>query len=354
MGNATAKDIAKKLGLSPATVSVALNGKPGVSQATRERVLAAAAELGYAMTKGILPEHNLLCFLIYTDPAVGVARETTFYTFVLQGVETAAKALGYRILIRHYDADCGFEEQVCDILGDISGMIVLGTDMTLSRRAALGPFLGETELPFPIVIIDNFTFSAYLDCVGNDNLYGAKSAISHLIDLGHRRIGYLRAQQRITNFDDREHGIKMALLEHTGPDAPPLEIIPVDIAADKAFADVSAWLRGCTSLPDALFAENDVVAAAAIRALKANRVRVPDDVSIMGFDNVPICEMVDPTISTVHSFKEKLGSTAVSLLHRRILNRDTVRTAQASGVVKIAMSTRIIDRSSVVRRTDRD
>lgn len=193
-----------------------------------------------------------------------------------------------------------------DIIHDISGLLVLGTDMTLSRRKEIGPLIGDVNLPFPIVIIDNFIFSAYVDCVGNDNLYGAKSAISYLIDRGHRRFGYLRAKQRITNFDDRENGIRMALAEHLGS-YEPLEIIDVDIAADKAYQDICRWLDGQTSLPDALFAENDVVAAAAIRAFNTHGIRVPEEISVMGFDNIPVCEMVEPTITDCAFLQRKAG-----------------------------------------------
>ena len=88
----TAKEIAQKLGISTASVSVALNGKPGVSRATREKVLAAAKELGYVPPHG--DEGQTLCFLIYLDEAVGVAQASSFYTFVLQGVEAAAQGAG--------------------------------------------------------------------------------------------------------------------------------------------------------------------------------------------------------------------------------------------------------------------
>ena len=331
MPGITAKEIAKRLGLSTASVSVALNGKPGVSPATRQRILAAAAEMGYAPLKSAASDAKLLCFLIYVDQIVGIAQESTFYTFVLQGIETAAKEFGYRTLIRYYHANQSFEEQMSDIIHDISGLLVLGTDMTLSRRKEIGPLIGDVNLPFPIVIIDNFIFSSYL------------------IDRGHRRFGYLRAKQRITNFDDRENGIRMALAEHLGS-YEPLEIIDVDIAADKAYQDICRWLDGQTSLPDALFAENDVVAAAAIRAFSTYGIRVPEEISVMGFDNIPVCEMVEPTITTVHSFKERLGIEAVNLLHKRILNGENVQAAQASGIMKLSMSTRIVTRKSVASK----
>lgn len=346
MPGITAKEIAQRLGISTASVSVALNGKPGVSRATRQRILAAAAEMGYSTGKTPSTENKLLCFLIYVDQNVGIAQESTFYTFVLQGIEAAAKELGYRTLIRYYYADQSFEAQMSDIVPDLSGLLVLGTDMTVSRRREIGPLIGDVELPFPIVVVDNFIFSAYVDCVGNDNLYGAKSAMSYLIDQGHRRFGYLRAKQRITNFDDRENGIRMALTEHLGTTAP-LEIIDVDIAADKAYRDICHWLDEKAELPDALFAENDVVAAAAIRAFNTRGIHVPSDISVMGFDDIPVCEMVEPTITTVHSFKERLGMEAVELLNKRIQKGETVQVAQASGVIKLSLSTRVVARRSV-------
>ena len=201
-----------------------------------------------------------------------------------------------------------------------------------------------------MVIVDNFIFSAYVDCVGNDNLYGAKSAISYLIDRGHRRIGYLRANQRITNFDDREAGIRMAIAEHLGNGPQVLETIGVSVSAEGAYRDVCRWLERTSHLPDALFGENDVIAAAAIRALKMKGIRVPEDISVMGFDDIPVCEMVEPTITTVHSFKESLGREAVGLLHRRILAGQNGETAQASGVIKLSLSTRIVERQSVANK----
>ncbi|MGI5977413.1 MAG: LacI family DNA-binding transcriptional regulator [Candidatus Limivicinus sp.] len=347
MSGITAKELAQKLGISAASVSVALNGKPGVSPATRQRILEAAAQAGYSTFKTAPAAGKSLCFLMYIDPEIGIVQETTFYSFVLKGIESAAKELGYRVLIRYYYADQDFDAQMYDIINDISGLLILGTEMTASSPNRLKDLICEAGLPFPVVIIDNFIFSAYTDCVGNDSMYGVKSAISYLIDRGHRRFGYLRSKQRITNFDDRENGIRMALTEHLGSSGAPLEVINVDISADRAYQDICSWLDTKTALPDAIFAENDVLAAAAIRAFNIRGVLVPEDVSVMGFDDIQICEMVVPTITTVHSFKEKLGIQAVGLLHNRIKNGETIREARASGIIKLSMSTRIVERGSV-------
>ena len=114
--------------------------------------------------------------------------------------------------------------------------------------------------------MDNFIFSAYVDCVGNDNLFGAKSAISYLIDRGHRRIGYLRANQRITNFDDREAGIRMAIAEHLGNGPQMLETLGVSGSAGWAYRDVFRWLGRISPLPVPLVGDNEVISGAAIWA----------------------------------------------------------------------------------------
>ena len=224
------------------------------------------------------------------------------------------------------------------------GMIVLGTDFTAARRREIAGLI-DAALPFPVVVADSFVCSAYVDCVGNDNLYGAKSAMSYLIDQGHRRFCYLRARQRIANFDDREHGIRMALSEHLG-EAGCLTTLEVDIAAEGAYRELLEKMDP-RNLPDAFFAENDVVAAAAIRALRALGVQVPEAVSVMGFDDIPVCELVEPALTTVHAFKETLGAEAMGLLHRRIARGQTIRDAQATGLIKLSLSTRIVPRRSV-------
>lgn len=346
MSGATAKEIAKKLGISAASVSVALNGKPGVSAATRQRVLATAAEMGYYAPKTTSADSRQFCFLIYMDPQVGIVQASAYYTFVLQSVERAAKNLGCRVLIRYYYSNRTFAEQMNDILQDVDGLLVLGTDMTGARQSELGQMIVTGTLPFPVVIIDNFIYSAYADCVGNDNLYGTKAAVSYLIDQGRRTFAYLQAKQRVPNFEDRENGIRLAIGEHLGSDAAPLTVVPVDISLDQTFQDICRWLGSCRTLPDAIMAENDEVAAAAIRALRFYSIAVPAEVSVMGFDDIPICEMVDPAISTVHTHKEQLGSEAVSLLYRRIVAGETAQSIRGHGCIKLALSTRIVARGS--------
>ncbi|MDD3921477.1 MAG: LacI family DNA-binding transcriptional regulator [Eubacteriales bacterium] len=313
MAHVTAREIAEHLGISAAAVSMALNGKRGVSEETRERVLAEAGKHGYSTPRAHRERKQpirTISFVIYVG--AGIAAQTSFSTFVLQGVDAAAKNYGYRVVVHYFYSSHPIEQQMHNILQDTAGIVLLGTDITEAQRDMLNDQLPK-DMGIPIVMVDNFLFASYVDCVGNDNMYGAKSAVSYLLKCGHRRIGYLRSKQRIANFEDRDVGIRLALEEHANLNPAPLQTIEVDISSEIAYSDMCQWLDAGNKPADAYFAENDVLAAAAIRALMLHGYRVPNDVSVIGFDDVPICEMVDPSITTMHSFKERLGEFAVFL-----------------------------------------
>lgn len=349
MAHVTAREIAEHLGISAAAVSMALNGKRGVSEETRERVLAEAGRHGYSTPRAHrakkTPPVKTISFVIYVG--AGVAAQTSFSTFVLQGVDAAAKEYGYRVLVHYFYSSHPIEQQLQTILADTSGVVLLGTDITHEQCELIMQRL-PSEIRIPAVVVDNFLFASYVDCVGNDNMLGARSAVTYLLKCGHRKIGYIRSKQRIANFEDRDAGIRIALEEHDHLNPAPLQVVCVDIASEIAYSDMCRWLDAKNVPATAFFAENDVLAAAAIRALILHGYRVPEDVSIIGFDDVPICEMVSPNITTMHSFKERLGEFAVSLLHRRIQSGDTVFTTRDTGPVKIAVATQVEERDSVL------
>lgn len=344
MANITAKAIAQRLGISAAAVSMALNGKPGVSQETRELVLEEAIKSGYLTPRAARSGSSVtqaISFVIYVG--AGIAAQTSFSTFVLQGVEARAKSLGYRVVLHYLYEKQPLEEQLAAITGETSGIILLGTDITEQQRDSISKQI-DTGIGVPLVVVDNFLFASYVDCVGNDNMFGAKAAVSYLIRCGHRAIGYLRSRQRVTNFEDREIGVRLALEENDGLCLEPLQCIDVDICSEEAYRDVCRWLQEGNTPASAYFAENDVLAAAAIRAFSSNGYRVPEDVSIIGFDDVPVCEMTQPTITTMHSFKENLGEISVGQLHQRIVTGDK---PMLTGALKIAVSLSVKERNSV-------
>ena len=141
----------------------------------------------------------------------------------------------------------------------------------------------------------------------------------------------------------REQGIREALKEanlelHT--------VVDVDIASEGAFRDVDRWLKSEPVLPEAFFAENDVVGLAAIRALTLHRIKVPERVAIVGFDDIPLSSLTTPSLTSVHSFTEELGNIAFQTLSERIQSGLSVSAARNQGLRKISMSTPLVPRES--------
>lgn len=345
MAAVTAKQIAKKLGLSPAAVSLALNGKTGVSENTRALVLEAAMQMGYvkAEAAGAAPPQRTVCFIRYAGSIVSIAEHTSFSSFVLQGVEARAAELGYYTQVRYHHIGDLYNPQTLAHIRKADGIIFFGTDITRAQLPEIEQFLQCLDT-IPVVVVDNFHLSGRVDCIGNDGYGGAKAAGEYLLRTGHQKIGYVRARSRLRLFSERERGIRAAL-EEAGRELS--AVVDVDISSEGAFQAFDAWVKQKPNLPDALFAENDIIAAAVIRVLKKHGFRVPDDISVVGFDDIPMCEMLDPPLSTVHVFKEELGITAMELLHYRISRGEVPHCDPKFAAHSTTLSTRFVSRFSV-------
>ena len=345
MAGITAKMIAEQLGLSPAAVSIALNGKTGISEATRQEVLSAAEKMGYNPGKlaAIKNQHKSLCFVFYVNKLVSIAENTTFSSFVLKGAEAAASALGYNMFVRYFNAGELFADPVEKILSGSDAILLLGTDITAESRNEILSFLRRVG-DKPVVIIDSYENFGITDCVCNDNFGGGKQAGEYLIQRGCRRIGYLRSRQRMDIFRQREAGLTAAL---AGAGMTVDTVIDTEMSFDDAYRQFDKYLNTAQTLPDGFFAENDNIAAAAIRALNAHGVKVPEQVSIIGFDDIPICELTAPSLTTVHSFKEQLGSAAVQMLAAHFLFHRDDAAADSKGPMTLSVSTKLHIRDSV-------
>lgn len=341
--NITAKELARQLGVSQSAVSIALNGKPGISDKTRATILAAAIEEGYCAEESpaiLQKPKKTICYMIFVDEnTANVADHSTFSTFVFQGIDAAAAQLGYKTLIRYCYADSLLLQQMADVLQHVDGIILLATNYLAQHTESIERFLQEIS-HIPIVAVDSFALCHQLDCVGNDCFGGGQLVAQHLLQLGHTSIGYIRFRQRLSAFQERENGLRAGLSAEGLSFA---SVVDVDISSDGAFYDFDAWLSTNPALPTAFFAENDVIAAAALRALKKHGIQVPQEIVLVGFDNVAISELVDPPLTTIHSHKEQLGALAMNILHQRM-----TQTSHKSddGLVRASLSMSLVVRES--------
>ena len=286
---------------------------------------------------------NPICFVFYVNQLISIAENTTFSTFVLQGAETAASARGYSIMVKYVHAGESIAKQLENTVNEADGFIILGTDLNNGSRADMKDFSDFVDGK-PVVIVDSTLDFGFADCVVNDNYGGAMSAAKYLISRGFKKIGYIRSKHRIVNFEQREAGLNAALKE-AGFECH--SVVDSEVSLDEAFKSIDGYLNTGAELPEAFFAENDIIAAAAMRALNAHHISVPEQISIIGFDDIPICELTAPSLSTVHSFKDQLGETAVDLLFLKFGRVSAEKVDETRGCRTVSVSTELHIRDSV-------
>lgn len=331
----SAKELAKKLNVSPATVSMVLNNKSGISAATRDKILAAAKEYGYDLSKYATHSeatHNI-CFVIYKKSGEVIA-DTPFFSDLTEGISNACKSRNLNLSIMYLYGKEPIEPQIKELADkDYDSILLLATEMS---REDFTPFL---ELSHSLVVLDCYYEDLPLDTVLINNVQGAYVATAHLAEQGFKKIGYLKSSFRIANFDERADGYFKALRHYHLKKN--LTIIPeLSPSMEGAYRDMKELLKQGVPLADAYFADNDLIAAGAMRAMLETGIRIPEDVSIIGFDDIPICNFLSPSLSTMNVQKHDFGILAVEQVQSRMAN-------PSRNTVKLELSTRLVSRNSV-------
>jgi DNA-binding LacI/PurR family transcriptional regulator len=322
------KDLAEQLQLSASTISLVLNDRPGIGQATRERVFERMRELGLA---DAIPRANRrrtgsLRLLLFRKSG-GIVTDTPFFSQLIEGVTTRCQDAGLSLRITQW---VGGAPPTAD-LSDCDGLVVLATELAAED---LAPF---NALPVPYVLLDAGLEDVRRDLVVIHNVQGAHDATMHLVAQGHVRIGYLRSRVMIQNFRERFEGYRKAL-DESGLAFDPTLVFELDPIAETAAE--SFRLPDRSAMPTAFFADNDIIALGAMKALLAAGFRIPEDVSLVGFDDMPMCAMAHPALTTVRVPKQQLGRSAVDRLLARIDRPD-------DEFVRIEIGTRLVERDSV-------
>jgi len=308
-----AKDLAQMLEVSPSAVSIALNGRPGISLQTRERILAAAAEHGISrparQPQAIIHYINLIIFKKHGL----VIGDTPFFSELIESVTTAAANLSYHIQLSYFYATQNHIEQFKSINSTgCTGVILLATEMTEEDLPLLA------QIKAPLVVLDNNVETAGYDCVVINNVPAAMQATAHLLAKGHRRIGHLCSSVDIMNFRERREGFLRAAAAAGDDLVGRLVTISVESTSDGAYRDMTNYLAKRPKLPQAFFADNDIIAIACLRALKEAGHAIPRELSIIGFDDVPYSRVVSPRLTTMHVPRDLMGRYAVNRLHEKI------------------------------------
>jgi DNA-binding LacI/PurR family transcriptional regulator len=335
------KDIADELGISPATVSLVLNNKPGIGDETRQRVLKFVEEKGYStnlLSKPALKNNRNIRFVIYKKHGK-VVSETPFFSKLMEGIDKEAREEGYNVLVSYINEIDNTHMDVLRILEESSldGILLLATEM---ENVDIEPF---RQLALPMVLLDsNFESERQVDIVIINNRQGTYEAVKHLTEYGHTEIGYLHSSVWINNFDERKTGF-MNALNSFGLKFNKRYLLELEPTMEGAYSDVLKYLESNITLPSAFFADNDIIAFGAIKAMREKGINIPQDVSIIGFDDMPFCEMIEPALTTLRVYKQRMGRIAVKRLIEKIEHNP-------EEVIRIEVNTELIERKSVFNK----
>lgn len=332
-----AKEIARLLGVSPSTVSMAINNRPGVSAARRQEIIEKINQLGCSglLSKESSSERNI-GFIVYKNSG-DILGESPFFTLLMEGVGKAVRENGGNLMFMQIVKDGPIQDQKRIIsANNCRGFIIFATEAFENDMA----FFHALKLPF--VILDNDFSEEGANTVCINNRQGVLLAIRHLRKLGHRNIGYLRSKSEINSFTARFDAFcaHMARLELA---VRPENVVNLSYSEQGACGDIADYLRGNPMLPTAFLADNDLLAYWAVKAFQEAGLSVPGDVSVVGFDDRPICTMSEPALTTVAVPRDVFGPAAVELLMKQLDNPE-------SGSIKIEVGVRLIQRESTAKR----
>jgi LacI family transcriptional regulator len=300
----TIKDVAREAGVSVATVSRVWNEAAFVSTATRQRVAAVAARLGYS------PHGAARSLITRTTHALGVLLPDLygeFFSEIIRGIDHTAQAAGYHILVSSsHDSKDEIDAALRSMRGRVDGLIIMSPD--LEARRTLQTLQGS----FPVVLLNGGAEAKAFDTITIENHEGAREMTRHLIARGHRRIAMVCGPQRNYDAAERLRGYHTALTE-SGIEHEASLVVRGDFSELSGYGAVSQLLE-LEPRPTAIFAANDSMAIGALSALREAGLRVPDDVAVAGFDDIPLARYMNPPLSTVHVDISQLGERAAALL----------------------------------------
>ena len=334
----TITDVARRAGVSKATVSAVVNDSGPVSEETRARVTAAVEALNYRPTRGAG------ALVARAGRSIGVLvkeLDNPYFSGVIAGVRDHAEQRGYSLLVSSSEREHDAERRAVDLLmaSDVAGLIVTPV---LDEDADLSHLFELKRRNIPFVLLGGIR-GVPASLVGVDNLTASRAAGEHLIELGHTRIVHFGGPPGSTQAGERVDGLRRACgaarIPFTDED-----VIPAGAHLADGYAAARAWFAACPpgQRPTAITCFNDLVAIGVCRALAELGLRVPQDIAVVGYDDIPLLEYLPVPLTSVRVPTRRMGELAAELLLRHVEEGPTVPTQ------KIYLDAELVVRRSTV------
>ena len=330
----TSSTVAAEVGVSQSTVSRALRGDPRVSSETRLRIEAAAERLGYRLASAPLPgpERTRTIGVVVADLT------NPFFPTLLTPIHDELRLMGYRVVLFAERTDIPTGQEALSRLLDRSIDGVLVTTATLGSR--LTEAMRRRDLP--VVLLNRYVDGMDVDRVVADNHEGGRLAGRHLLQLGHRRIGVINGPSNTSTCRDRYAGFTEALAEE-GVEVDAALVREGPYSHQSGYQHARELLR-LDDAPTAIFCGNDIIGFGAVDAARSLSIQVPTDVSILGFDDVPMASWEVFQLTTVHQPLDDMARAAARMLVERIESDTPVGTGREQ-----VFATSLVKRSTTDR-----
>ncbi|TMR91373.1 LacI family DNA-binding transcriptional regulator [Nonomuraea basaltis] len=314
MAMVSIKEVAAHAGVSPGTVSNVLNRPGKVAPSTRERVEAAISELGFVRhgsASTLRAGHSRTIGLSVID--IG----NPFFTEVAAGVEDVASELGYAVILGNSAGSLDKEERNLRVLSEhrVRGVLITPSGEDPARLDLL------REHGISVVLVDHPAHRPDQCAVAVDDVAGGRAAVAHLLSKGARSVAYITGPLTIRQCVERREGAKMAM-RAVGLDPDDLRVVETATMTARAGEKAAADLISGT-LPEAVFCANDLLALGVLRALLRSGVRVPEDVALMGYDDIDFAAASTVSLSSMRQPTYQLGRIATELLLDECDNPET-------------------------------
>ena len=329
--NVTITDVAQASGVSGATVSRVLSGYEFVKESTRNRVMEAVADLGYVANvhaRSLARGRTQIIGLLVPNLDNG------YVGTIMRGIDQELERANYDLMLytshRHPDKESFYVSAIAN--GMTEGLLLVAPLVPTTYMDAL------REQDFPYVLIDQADASENSSVVEATNWQGAYEATRYLCQLGHTQIAFIKGSPAVQSATDRLRGYKAALDDCNIPVRQEL-VIEGDYQQHIAYEATKSLLQRADPPPTAIFASNDLSAFGAMDAARECGLRIPDDISIIGFDDIPQSSIIYPKLTTIRQPLEQMGQVAAKMLLEQIENH-------SQPPQRVALATQLVIRDS--------